>query len=480
MPADPPHELSLPPHKPERRPVSLFFLIVALMLIYNSNFRTVRINDSLPAQLLPFSLLLDHTVYLDRWFPHEVSAARSRRMYYVRHIHGHWLSSYPIILPVLLLPLYVLPAAIVHSQHTSPLEAALLTPLVVETMAKFCASLIAALSAGVLYLALRKKAGANAALIITLIYSLASNTFSTSSQALWRQGFTELCFAFLLWALWREGSAEQRAFWAGLALAAATANKLADVAILLPFLVYFARRSRRELLASLAPMSVLGLLVLAYNLHYFHSLLGGYPNPFLPPMRTFPTGVGRTSFSVGLAGLMASPSRGLLIYAPWTVFALWGAVRMWKQNAYGWARYLIVGMTAVYVLQAKFGQWWGGWCFGPRYMTDLLPFFALFLLAVWEGVRRSKALTAAMVAALGASLWVQVVGVYYYPRGQWDSKPVSVQWATKRLWNWRDTQLSRTWAAGPSLPELPDEWINYFKTRERLNHSQARSQSLRE
>ena len=42
-----------------------FLLCLLLFVLYNLNFRLVRIDDSVPSRLLPFSLLLNHTFYLD-------------------------------------------------------------------------------------------------------------------------------------------------------------------------------------------------------------------------------------------------------------------------------------------------------------------------------------------------------------------------------------------------------------------------------
>ena len=35
--------------------------------------------------------------------------------------------------------------------------------------------------------------------------------------------------------------------------------------------------------------------------------------------------------------------------------------------------------SLVFGFYAVVETWWGGFVFGPRYMTDLLPFFALWL-----------------------------------------------------------------------------------------------------
>jgi len=151
------------------------------------------------------------------------------------------MSVYPIMTTVVVTPLYVLPAWWLSRQSPPVYPYSLLFLLIVNTMEKISASLIAATSGVVLFLALRKIASRNVSLGVALIYGLASNTWTISSQALWRHGLTELSFAFLLWALFRLPDLPSAPFWAGLALAVATANKPLEAIPIVPFLLYFGR-----------------------------------------------------------------------------------------------------------------------------------------------------------------------------------------------------------------------------------------------
>jgi hypothetical protein len=158
-----------------------------------------------------------------------------------------------------------------------------------------------------------------------------------------------------------------------------------------------------------------------------------------------------------LAGLLISPSRGLLIFMPWVVFALWGMARAWRENEFGWERYLILGMAIVYIMHVRMGSWWAGWCFGPRYLTDFLPLLVFFILPVWSAIRAGTMLRVAFGVAVAVAFWVQIVGAcYYHPRGRgnWDSFPISVDLDRKRLWDWQDTIISRSWHGERPEPSL--------------------------
>jgi hypothetical protein len=441
------------------------FLLLLLFVIYNSNFRTISTFDALPARLLPFTLLLDHSFYLDKWIqPHLAELQGPRESWFTAKSRDHWMSAYPIITPLLMTPLYVLPAWWLSRQSPPLYPHSHDFVVIAITMEKLSASLIAAISGAVLFLALRKISSRNVSLVVALIYGLASNTWTISSQTLWRHGLTELSFAFLLWALFHLPDSRRAAFWAGLALAVAAANKPLEAILTVPFLLYFGRRHWKNSLLFLTPLVVFGSLVLAYNLYFFARLLGGYPAPTLGSESSARSSF-LARFAVGLLGSLVSPSRGLLIYTPWAAFAFWGAARLWKEKSPGWSRLLIVGMAAILVVQVGGGDWWGGWCFGPRYLTDLLPFLAWFLVPVLTSIRTRPVLRLVFAATVAVALWVQGVGAFYYPAGDWDGRPINVDLKPQRIWDWSDTQLLRSWRAGPSPPVLLHAWEHMLQTR---------------
>ncbi|MGH9351579.1 MAG: hypothetical protein ACRD2G_05385 [Terriglobia bacterium] len=432
-------------------------LLLILFGIYNINFRLVRIDDSVPARLLPFSLLINHSIYLDHWVePYLASARGPLRVYFVVKSHGRWVSSYPLITPLIVTPLYI-PAAVWLTYLPPPLRVnPAIRVSVIDLMEKISASFLAVLSALVLYLAVRRVAPLQTSLIVTLAYGVASPTWVISSQALWKHGVGELSFAFLLYALVRDSASHTYPVWVGAALAVAAANTPPEGIMILPFLVYFGRRSITSLLRFLTPLVAVGIPVVLYNWYFLGNPLMTYPAYASAPDHAATFFV-RTSFADAFAGLLVSPGRGLFIYVPWTVFAIWGAVRIWRSRNYAWGRYLIVGIVLVFLGYAKFSGWWAGWCFGPRYLTNLMPFLAFFLVPVWPRIEKQSVLKAAFVLAFLAAVWIEVVGAFCYPSGHWDSVPVSVDRAPGRLWDWRDNPISRNWHAGAAPPLLYDD-----------------------
>jgi hypothetical protein len=424
-------------------------LVFFAFVVYNANFRLVGFEDSLPARILPFNLVQQGNFYLEPWInPYLSTRSRLTDIYFAAKVGTHWLSVYPPVLPVVIAPLYVYPAWRLSRLHVDPAAGDWTVVAVADVMEKLSASLVAALSVGVLYLALRKVASRRSSLLLALVYGIASSTWSISSQSLYRQGLTELSFALLLCALLRDSESPTYAFWIGGAVALPVLNAPHYVPFLLLLGVFFLLRQPRRLWLFCVPLVIAGGLTLAYNLHYFGSALGAHT---LPQSGSRP----RLYHSWdGLAGQLISPSRGLLVFIPWVAFALWGCVRAWRENKFGWERYLILGIVIVYGLHARLGSWWGGWCFGPRYLTDFLPLLVFFLPPVWSEIRARPVLRVVFGLAVAAALWVQIVGACYYPSGNWDGLPRNVDYHRKRLWDWRDTTISRSWRARRPEPSL--------------------------
>jgi hypothetical protein len=114
---------------------------------------------------------------------------------------------------------------------------------------------------------------------------------------------------------------------------------------------------------------------------------------------------------------------------------------------------IIPSFIATVLLYASFWAWWGGWSYGYRYLSGILPFFALglaasinYMLSLKTGNPR-KLLAALFSIFLIVSVFVQVVGVFYYPNGDWDSQP-DIDKHPEKSWQLNDTQVMRSFNGG--------------------------------
>jgi hypothetical protein len=198
-----------------------------------------------------------------------------------------------------------------------------------------------------------------------------------------------------------------------------------------------------------------GAATLAYNLRVFGRPAGGYSLAF------------DGSFWGGLAGLLASPGRGLFIYTPIAAFSVLGAWAWLRNRRRGDPPVCLVCVlysVSLLLLMAKWRLWWGGHCYGPRLLTDIVPCLVLLILPAWSMISARAPLRVAFAVALALSVGIQAIGAFCYPKSRWDETPVSVDARPARLWDWRDSPLRRGLAAGPRLG--PDS--GFFRDLRRL------------
>lgn len=398
--------------------------------------------DSVPARLLPFSILREGNLDLDEfaW----LRTARGLPMPYFlgRSRDGHMVSNYPIATALLVTPLYV-PAALW-------LERAGLDPddvrfrLLVQVMERLAAALLASLSVVLVYLAARTLTSGGVALVAALAYAFATSVWSTGSQQLLQHGPAQLSLAGLSLCLLRRDT-WRAAFGAALfaALAVAVRPTLALFVAAAGAVIWFERRRRFALFAAVVGLALLALA--AYNLRVFGAFSGGYQHG----LSTF----GWPSPLV-LAALWISPNRGLLVYTPIVALAL-AHPFLARREASRWLDASLLAVIGYSVFYSAFRTWWGGYSFGPRYLTDPLPMLALAAIPAGEGLCRSVAGRALVAALLAWSVAVQVVGVYC-DRDSWNSTPLQIERQPERVWDWLDTQIAREirggWHGADLLP----------------------------
>jgi hypothetical protein len=430
-------------------------LFCVLFAVYLANFRVVSSGDNIPTRLLPFSLVRQGNLDLDefdwlRW------PTGGRLPYYVHQRNGHLYSGTTIVTALLVAPLYIIPDRILREWNIGYDDVR--ARLMIVAMERLSAAALVALSAALLYLVLNRLAPPAWALGLTLTYALATNTWVVSSQGLWSHTLSELALVILSGVLLVPEPSRRAMVVAGVTAAVAVANRpqLLPFALLAAFFVW--RHQRRYLVAFLAVPVVAAALLAAYNLTLFRGLAGGY----------FGFGHFSTPLLAGVAGLLLSPNRGLLIFAPLTIFAFYGAVRVWRGDRPLWLRYLAVGLGIHLVLYGKFDNWWAGYAYGPRYMTDVLPVLTLLLVPGLASSWRHRAvrLTAAVMMVYGVA--VQCVGVYC-DDDDWNRRPVSIDVRPERVWDWSDWQVLRAarsgWKGFELLPLLKEAFTDPVPAR---------------
>ena len=411
-------------------------VVVLCLLVYNSNLRFTGAYDSLAASLIPFELWLGNGVRLDRYagfFPKELSYAL------VPAKQGGLVSLYPIVTPLVVAPLYF-PAALSDRFRPDDPTYGSLARIAME---KLCASLLTALSALFVFLTARRRTSERVALAVTLIYALATPSWAISSQALWLHPAAQLLLALALYlGTDREEIGGWRSASLGLVSGLLFANRPQDLFYCAAIAWLIARRAGRRFWIFATTACLVVLVALLYNQTYFPTIVGGYLE-----YRTPSGGLLRPSLpsAAAIAGLLFS-NRGLFTFCPFFLlvpfFVRRSAARREELVALGAA------FLASVLFYAAFPDWWAGYTYGPRYLSDGLPALVLLLIAPLEHVRRGWA-RALLAAAIVYAIALQVIGAFFYPAGDSGYTPLG-------FWTLRRSSPVLAWRSGPATPHFLD------------------------
>jgi hypothetical protein len=281
-----------------------------------------------------------------------------------------------------------------------------------------------------------------ASLWIALAGAFGTQVWSTASRSLWSHGLAIALLAGALHLLLR-ARVSNRAL-----PAASIAGLLAWAWLCRPTLalsiaaiaVYVAWTSR----PALPRFALAGALWAALFMTLFWLDTGSPLPPYYAGAQ-----LGWERFPVAFAGHMISPSRGLLIYCP-LVLAM--AHLLWKHWSALPQRPLAIAGIAVFLahwlLISAFSHWWGGYGYGARLMTDVVPWIVLL-----GAIGLSAALSAGpgalnamerwvMGALVVASIAINGVGAVSKGAAQWNDAQ-ELPGFEQKLWDWRDPQMLR-------------------------------------
>jgi hypothetical protein len=144
---------------------------------------------------------------------------------------------------------------------------------------------------------------------------------------------------------------------------------------------------------------------------------------------------------IAAAGLLFSPSRGLLVFSPVVALAAAGLGTAWRNDSK--LRWFVAAAAAQFAMYSMYSVWWAGHTYGPRYLLDLLPLLVPVAAAGLDTIFRSRILLFVAAVTLVWSVLATGAGAFIYPAERWNTSPESVDVKHERLWDWKDSQLGR-------------------------------------
>jgi hypothetical protein len=304
---------------------------------------------------------------------------------------------------------------------------------------KWTAACVAAGSLAFFFLLAIHLADDATALVATILIGFGSAMFTTVGQALWQHGGVIFWALLALLAEFRVERGHAPIPWTliqALACAMMPACRLSSFIFLAVFGVWLLVRSPRRACV----IFLLGSLTYLPWAIFYHAIYG---NVWGPSVRQ--TAAGAWSFSPGeqWAAVLFSPCRGVLIYQPWLWLALWGLVwwiarpgRSGDAVPAGWpwlcAAYMILHLAMV----SSWRIWDGGYCWGSRLASEIVPFGGLLAIPAIGACWRSAPGRYFVAALICWSALFHVPAVLL-KQDRWnDSHVISMSHA--HIWAWSD------------------------------------------
>jgi hypothetical protein len=166
----------------------------------------------------------------------------------------------------------------------------------------------------------------------------------------------------------------------------------------------------------------------------------------LPPYYSPALLEGERHLATALAGTLISPSRGLFVFVPVLLFSIVGlGLKVHRRTIDGLDLVLAAILLCHWIVISSYPIWWAGHSFGPRYFTDVLPYFFFLMIPAisalrWDSIR-SQAATLAFVTATLFGAAIHLRAATSWAPWAWNSEPVNADAA--RAWDWKDPQFLR-------------------------------------
>jgi len=405
----------------------------------------VTVTDSLWNLYVAASIIQEKNTNLDE-YKHHIDLEDDVR---VISSKGHIYSNYPIATPIISAP-FVWAADHYFSYRNSEDFFTYLRKhkpdVVTGRLEKNIASVIAALSAIPIYLigysvSLNRKQ----AIILTLLFAFATSMWSTASRAMWQHGPSVLFLSIALLLTVLAQKDEKIISYAGFFIATAYVIRPNNSLSVILTSLYVLINHRKYFVHYLLTAGIVAIPFIVSNWITYEAILPPYFFQLFNKLAATPAG-----FFEAFAGTMISPARGLFIFTPLYLFAIYGIYIEFKNGSftlYDLQTYLLAIIIGHWLVVSSFADWDGSWSIGPRYFVDITPYLFFFIIPVFRDYQRifsNKTLKYAFVSLAVASTLIQFrCATSIYPF-LWNSYPVTYpDGATYRDWDWSDLQFLR-------------------------------------
>jgi len=314
---------------------------------------------------------------------------------------------------------------------------------------RILAALLMSMVAVLFYFTSRVSLNKTFSLAIALTGALATPLLSTASRAMWAHTWLVLLLSSIIFLVWRGIREKKKPNPILLATLVAwmyfvrPTSSISIIAVSALVLIYFRPIFIAYCLTGLGWLA--GFLI--YSQYQFDT--------FLPSYYTA-SRLGSETFFIALAGNAISPARGLLVYSPF-IFSIVLALLVFRESVQE-KSVVFVSVVAIvlhWLVVSSFPHWWGGHSYGPRFMTDVIPWILLLAIIALQAARTSssdsnqslspffifRAHVAGAFLLVAISIFMHIPGAFSGHSAMWNSHPNNIDRNRERIWDWRYPQF---------------------------------------
>jgi hypothetical protein len=392
------------------------------------------VSDANYSMLLSENLVRHRSFVLDAYFPDEPTP------YQIRRFEGHLFYLYPPGTSILSVPFVAvfnalgLSAVDEHGRPDSWGE---------RKIQKFLAPLLMALFTVLVYEIARTKLPPRWSLVCAVVTALGTPVWSTASRSMWSHTWLLVLVGATVYLLVANaaGRVRLRGWLLGSLLAWAYFTRPTASIPIVVLGIFLLFNHRRCLPGYVSALAAWGIGFVIFSWYHFGSLL--------PPYYVGATArLGPDAFWEALAGNIISPARGLLVFMPQLLVVACLLAR--HRSRLEHRDLLVVSLSiliAHWLTVSSFPYWWGDLCYGPRFMTDVVPWMAVLGVLALDAWLRAERHAARSGLRFGGALvaFLVLVAMVFNGAGaislrskHWHYTPVPVGRDPSRLWDWRD------------------------------------------
>lgn len=409
------------------------------------NLPTIQIADSLHSILLTETIINDKKIDISEYFdtesnlgaefPYQIEQVNNKKYYHFPH--GSSFLSTPLV--------YILNTMGVRAINDGNYSIA----NEVEIQ-KILSSGITAATVVIIFLILRIFSKNTTSLLITVIFAFSTPLSSTLSRGLWAHTWLVLLLSIAIFIILR--NINSKTFPNPYILATIVSwmyfvrptASISIIAISILCLVYFKKILFRYCLTG----AIWLFAFITYSLYNFEALLPSY---------YLASRLSSENILLAIIGNLFSPSRGLFIYSCFLIPMIYLSIK--NKNIGEYKAILVISFIAIIanlLVISSFPHWWGGHSYGPRFMSDIIPWLVVIsAIAIYKIEKLNKRMFAILFLTSTISIGINTWGAYSQKTIEWNIAPSNIDYDTKRLWDWKYPPFLAGIKQPPIIKTLP-------------------------